>query len=42
MSRSRTDPIATDVMVGVLREEAARGAPVLFSSHQLELVEQRM
>ena len=34
------DPIATDVMAGVLREEAARGAPVLFSSHQLELVEQ--
>ena len=34
------DPIATDVMADVLREEAARGAPVLFSSHQLELVEQ--
>ena len=34
------DPIATDVMAGVLREQAARGAPVLFSSHQLELVEQ--
>ena len=34
------DPIATDVMAGVLREEAERGAPVLFSSHQLELVEQ--
>ena len=33
------DPIATDVMAGVLREQAARGAPVLFSSHQLELVE---
>ena len=33
------DPIATDVMVGVLREQAARGVPVLFSSHQLELVE---
>ena len=34
------DPIATDVMADVLREEAARGVPVLFSSHQLELVEQ--
>jgi ABC-2 type transport system ATP-binding protein len=34
------DPIATDVMAGVLREEAGRGVPVLLSSHQLELVEQ--
>ncbi|HXD53746.1 MAG TPA: ATP-binding cassette domain-containing protein [Solirubrobacteraceae bacterium] len=34
------DPIATDVMVAVLREQAARGVPVLISSHQLELVEQ--
>jgi ABC-2 type transport system ATP-binding protein len=34
------DPIATDVMVGVLREQAERGVPVLLSSHQLELVEQ--
>jgi ABC-2 type transport system ATP-binding protein len=33
------DPIAADVMADVLREEAARGVPVLFSSHQLELVE---
>jgi len=33
------DPIATDVMAGVLREEAGRGVPVLLSSHQLELVE---
>jgi ABC-2 type transport system ATP-binding protein len=33
------DPIAADVMSDVLREEAARGVPVLFSSHQLELVE---
>ncbi len=33
------DPIATDVMSEVLREQAARGVPVLFSSHQLELVE---
>jgi ABC-2 type transport system ATP-binding protein len=34
------DPIATDVMAEVLRAEAIRGVPVLFSSHQLELVEQ--
>ncbi len=34
------DPIASDVMAGVLRDEAARGVPVLLSSHQLELVEQ--
>ena len=33
------DPIATDLMADVLRTEAARGAPVIFSSHQLELVE---
>jgi ABC-2 type transport system ATP-binding protein len=33
------DPIATDVMAQVLREESERGAPVVFSSHQLELVE---
>ena len=33
------DPLAVDVMSEVLREEAARGVPVLFSSHQLELVE---
>jgi ABC-2 type transport system ATP-binding protein len=33
------DPIVCDVLAGVLREEAARGVPVLFSSHQLELVE---
>jgi len=34
------DPIATDVMTDVLRERAARGVAVLFSSHQLEIVEQ--
>ena len=34
------DPIATDVMGEVLRAQAARGVPVIFSSHQLELVEQ--
>jgi ABC-2 type transport system ATP-binding protein len=33
------DPIATDVMAEVLRGEAARGVPVIFSSHQLELVD---
>jgi ABC-2 type transport system ATP-binding protein len=36
---SGLDPVGADVMSGVLREEAARGVPVLFSSHQLELVE---
>ena len=29
----------TDLLTDVLREQAARGVPVLFSSHQLELVE---
>ena len=33
------DPVAVDVMSGVLREQALQGVPVLFSSHQLELVE---
>lgn len=33
------DPIATDVMSDVLRGEAERGAPIILSSHQLELVE---
>jgi ABC-2 type transport system ATP-binding protein len=33
------DPIVCDLLTGVLREQAARGIPVLFSSHQLELVE---
>jgi ABC-2 type transport system ATP-binding protein len=33
------DPIAADVMAQALREEAARGVPVILSSHQLELVE---
>ena len=36
---SGLDPVATDVMAEVLVEQAARGVPVLFSSHQLELVE---
>jgi len=33
------DPIGVDVLITVLRDAAARGAPVVFSSHQLELVE---
>jgi ABC-2 type transport system ATP-binding protein len=36
---SGLDPIGVDVMSGVLRERAARGVPVVFSSHQLDLVE---
>jgi ABC-2 type transport system ATP-binding protein len=33
------DPVAVRTLADVLRGEAARGAAVLFSSHQLELVE---
>jgi ABC-2 type transport system ATP-binding protein len=33
------DPVAVRMLAEVLRDEAARGAAVLFSSHQLELVE---
>ncbi len=36
---SGLDPIGTDVMSGVLHERAEAGAAVIFSSHQLELVE---
>lgn len=36
---SGLDPVAVDVMSGVLRERAADGVPVIFSSHQLDLVE---
>ncbi len=36
---SGLDPIAVDVMSDVLREKAANGVPVVFSSHQLDLVE---
>ena len=36
---SGLDPIGTDVMSGVLNERAEAGAAVIFSSHQLELVE---
>jgi ABC-2 type transport system ATP-binding protein len=33
------DPVAVQTLAAVLREEAERGAAVLFSSHQLDLVE---
>jgi ABC-2 type transport system ATP-binding protein len=36
---SGLDPLAVDVMSGVLREKADAGVPVVFSSHQLDLVE---
>ena len=36
---SGLDPRAVDAMADLLREHTARGAPVLFSSHQLDLVE---
>jgi ABC-2 type transport system ATP-binding protein len=36
---SGLDPVGVDVMSGVLRERADKGVPVVFSSHQLELVE---
>jgi ABC-2 type transport system ATP-binding protein len=36
---SGLDPVAVDVMSQVLREKADAGVPVMFSSHQLELVE---
>ena len=36
---SGLDPTGVDVMSGVLDERAAAGVPVVFSSHQLELVE---
>ncbi|WP_329562244.1 ABC transporter ATP-binding protein [Kitasatospora sp. NBC_01266] len=36
---SGLDPVAVDVMSEVLRDKAAAGVPVIFSSHQLELVE---
>jgi ABC-2 type transport system ATP-binding protein len=34
------DPVAVDVMSEVLRERAKAGIPVVFSSHQLDIVEQ--
>jgi ABC-2 type transport system ATP-binding protein len=36
---SGLDPVGVDVLTGVLRAQTARGAAVVFSSHQLELVE---
>jgi len=36
---SGLDPLAVEVMVDLLREQVDAGVPVLFSSHQLELVE---
>lgn len=36
---SGLDPVGVDVLSGVLRDQAAAGVPVVFSSHQLELVE---
>ena len=36
---SGLDPVAVDVMSGVLRDKADAGVPVVFSSHQLDLVE---
>ncbi len=36
---SSLDPVGVDVLSGVLREQASAGVPVVFSSHQLELVE---
>jgi len=36
---SGLDPVAVDVMSQVMRDKAAEGIPVVFSSHQLDLVE---
>jgi len=36
---SGLDPVALDVMTGVLREQANAGVAVVFSSHELDLVE---
>lgn len=36
---SGLDPLAVDVVAGVLQERAAAGSAVLFSSHQLDVVE---
>jgi ABC-2 type transport system ATP-binding protein len=37
---SGLDPLAVETVLSVLRERAALGIPVLFSSHQLDIVEQ--
>ena len=36
---SGLDPVAVDALAGVLLDKARQGVPVVFSSHQLELVE---
>jgi ABC-2 type transport system ATP-binding protein len=36
---SGLDPVGVDVLSAILRRQAEDGAPVVFSSHQLELVE---
>ena len=36
---SGLDPVAVDSLAGLLEDQVAKGVPVLFSSHQLELVE---
>jgi ABC-2 type transport system ATP-binding protein len=36
---SGLDPVGVDVLSGVLREQAEAGVPVVFSSHQLDLIE---
>ncbi|MCT9932908.1 ATP-binding cassette domain-containing protein [Planotetraspora sp. A-T 1434] len=36
---SGLDPLAVDALAGVLKDRAASGVPVIFSSHQLDLVE---
>ena len=36
---SGLDPLAVDAMISLLRDEVTHDVPVLFSSHQLELVE---
>lgn len=37
---SGLDPLAVEVVQGVLKDRAEAGVPVLFSSHQLDIVEQ--
>ncbi|WCC80682.1 ATP-binding cassette domain-containing protein [Cutibacterium equinum] len=36
---SGLDPVAVDAMADVLREKTGQGVPVLFSSHQLDLID---
>ncbi len=36
---SGLDPVAVDAMVDLLREQTRQGVPILFSSHQLDLVD---